>query len=162
MADAVPVRKPSSILDQMKEMQDRIMRRAYEIFEQNGSMFGRDEENWAQAERELVWKPAFELTERDGQFQLEVAVSGVDAKDIDIEVTPQDIVLTSNTQHQHTQQKGIVHHCEFQPGKMFRAIHLPKKIDTDKVKAEIKNGLLRLTAQVAAGARAKTIKPEAA
>jgi HSP20 family protein len=162
MADTVPIRRPSSILDQMKEMQDRIMRRAYEIFEQNESMLGRDLENWTQAERELAWKPAFELCEKDGEFRLEVAIAGVDAKDIDVEVTPEDIVLTANTQHEHTEQKGFVHYCEFEPGKMFRAIHLPKKIDTNKVKAEFKNGLLRLTAQIAEEARARTIKPEAA
>ena len=45
---------------------------------------------------------------------------------------------------------------------MYRSIHLPKKINPDKVKAEFKNGLLRLTAEVAAEARAKKIKPEAA
>ena len=61
MPDSVPIRKSSSILDQMKDMQDRIMRRAYEIFEQNGNMLGRDLENWTQAERELVWRPPFEL-----------------------------------------------------------------------------------------------------
>src|SRR5688572_17250530 len=136
MAVTVPIRRPSSILDQMKEMQDRIMRRAYEIFEQNGSMLGQDLENWTQAERELVWRPAFELSEKDGRFQLEAAISGVEPKDINIEVTPEDIVLKAETQHEHADQKGLVHYCEFEAGKMFRAIHLPKKIDPDKVKAE--------------------------
>ena len=54
MADAVPIHKAPSIFDQMKEMQDRIMQRAYEIFERNGSMLGSDLDNWTQAERELV------------------------------------------------------------------------------------------------------------
>jgi HSP20 family protein len=162
MADAVPIHKAPSIFDQMKEMQDRIMQRAYEIFERNGSMLGRDLDNWTQAERQLVWKPPFELCEKDGQFQLEAAIAGVDAKDINIEVTPEDIVLTANTQHQHTDQKGIVHYCEFESGKMFRSIHLPKKINPDKVRAEFKNGLLRLTAEIALEARGRTIKPEAA
>jgi HSP20 family molecular chaperone IbpA len=161
MADTVPIRKPSSIFDQIKEMQDRIMRRAYEIFEQNGSRLGRDLENWTQAEEELVWKPAFELSERDGRFHLEAAIPGVDAKDIDIEVTPEDIVLTAETRHEHTDQKGIVHYCEFESGKMFRTIQLPKRINPDKVKAEFKNGLLRLTAEIAE-VRAQSAKPEAA
>ena len=162
MADAVPIRKPSSVFDQLKDMQDRIMRRAYEIFEQNGGMLGRDLDNWSQAERELFWKPAFELIEKDGRFQLEAALPGVDAKDIDIEVTPEDIVLQASTQHNHTEQKGVVHYCEFQSGRMFRSIHLPKKIDPDKVKAEFKNGLLRLTADIAEQPRSRTIKPSAA
>jgi HSP20 family protein len=162
MADAVPIRKSSSILDQMKDIQDRITRRAYEIFEQNGNMSGRDLENWTQAEHELVWKPPFELSEKDGRLQLEVALSGVEAKDIDLEVTPEDIVIRAKTQHRHADQKGIVHYCEFETGNMFRAIHLPKTINPDKVKAELRNGLLRLTAEVAQETRAKAVKPEAA
>jgi HSP20 family molecular chaperone IbpA len=162
MADAVPIRKPSSIFDQLKEIQDQIMHRAYQIFEHNGGTLGRDLENWTQAERELVWKPSLELSEKDGQFLLEVAMAGVEATDIDVEVTPEDIVINASVHHEHNQQKGIVHHCEFQTGKAFRAIHLPKKIDPDKVKAEFKNGLLRLTAQVAKESRTRTIKPEAA
>jgi HSP20 family protein len=162
MADSVPIRKPSSIIDQLQELQDSIMRRAYEIFEQNGGTQGRDVENWAQAERELVWRPAFELCEKDGRFQLEAAVAGVDAKDIDIEVTPEDLVLRAGLQHQHNEQKGTVHYCNFESGRMFLSIHLPKRIDPDKVKAEVKNGLLRLNAEIAQEARAKKVKPEAA
>src|SRR5215831_19698866 len=107
MTDAVQIRRPTSILDEMKDMQDRIMRRAHEIFQQSGNMLGRDLDNWTQAERELMWKPAFELSEKDGKFQLEVAISGVEAKDINIEVTNEDIVITAETEHQHTDRKGI-------------------------------------------------------
>src|ERR1051326_1729057 len=158
MADAVPIRKPSSILDEMREMHDRVMRRAYEIFESAGGA-GNDLEHWNQAERELYWKPALELSEKDGQLQLEAAVSGVEAKDIDIEVTPEDIILKAEVHHEHKDQKGTVHYCEFETGRMFRSIHLPKKINPDKVKAEFKNGLLRVTAQVAEESRIR-IKPE--
>jgi HSP20 family protein len=161
MADTVPIRKVSSIHGEMKEIQDRIMRRAFEIFKTSGDSLGRDLENWTQAERELVWRPAFELSERDGRFQLEAAISGIDPKDIDIEVTPEDIILKAETHHQHQATKGVVHYCEFASGKMFRAIHLPKKIDPDKVKAEFRNGLLRLTAEIAE-TRTKRSKPEAA
>ena len=137
------------------------MRRAYEIFERNGG-FGRDFDNWLQAERELFWKPAIELHEKDKYFVLEAALSGVDPKDLDIEVTPEDIVLKANIQHEHKEDKGTVHICEFESGKMFRSIHLPTKINPDKVKAEFKDGLLRVTAEIAQEMRARKIKPEAA
>src|SRR5437867_9520030 len=162
MTEAVAIRKISSLLDEMNQMQERIMRRAYTIFERNGRLLGRDLDHWLQAERELVWKQAVELRETDGEFVLEVAVPGVDPTDIDIEVTPEDIVLKADIQHEHEEKKGTVHICEFQSGRMFRSIHLPKRINPDKVKAEFNNGLLRLTAEVAAEARAKKIKPEAA
>jgi len=162
MAEPVAIRKISSILDEMTEMQDRIMRRAYDIFERNGRLLGRDLDHWLQAERELLWKPAVELREADGEYVLEAAVSGVNPEGIEIEVTPDDIVLKADTHHEHEEKKGTVHICEFASGKMYRSIHLPKKINPDKVKAEFKNGLLRLTAEVAAEARDKKIKTEAA
>src|SRR6266705_3086006 len=162
MAEPVSIRKISSILDEMNQMQDRIMRRAYDLFERNGRLFGRDLDHWLQAEREFLWKPAVELREGDGEFVLEAAVSGLDLKDIDIEVTPEDIVLKADIQHEHNEKKSTVHICEFESGKMYRSIHLPKRINPDKVKAEFKNGLLRLKAEFAEEARAKKIKPEAA
>ncbi len=162
MAETAAIRKISSILDEMNQMQDRIMRRAYDIFERNGRVFGRDLDHWLQAERELLWKPALELREADGEFVLEMAVPGVDPKDIDIEVTTEDIVLKADIQHEHEEKKDTVHICEFQSGSMFRSIHLSKRINPDKVKAEIKNGLLKLTAEIAEEARAKKIKTDAA
>jgi HSP20 family molecular chaperone IbpA len=162
MTERVLIRKTTSLFDQLREMQDRVTQRAYEIFEQNGGASGSALENWTRAERELVWKPAFELSEKDGQFQLEAAIAGVEAKDIHVEVTAEDIILTADTQHRHSERKGMVHHCEFVTGKMFRSIHLPKKIDPDKVKAEFKNGLLRLTAEIAEEARTKKRKRQAA
>ena len=162
MAEPVAIRRISSILDEMTEIEDRIMRRAYDIFEQNGRLFGRDLDHWLQAERELLWKPALELRETDGEFVLEAAISGVDPKDIDIEVTPEDIVLKADIHHEHKENKGTIHICEFESGKMYRSIHLPKKINPDKVKAEFRNGLLKLKAEIAEEARAKKIKPEAA
>ena len=162
MAESVAVRKLSSIFDEMNQMQDRVMRRAYDLFEKNGRLFGRDLDDWLQAERELFWKPAMELREADGEFVLEVAVPGVDPKDVDIQVTPEDIVLKADIQHKHEEKKGTVHICEFQSGRMFRSVHIPKRINPDTVKAEIKNGLLTLKAEIAEEARAKKIKPEAA
>ena len=88
--------------------------------------------------------------------------AGVDPRDIDIEVTPEDILIKANVQHEHGERKGDVYLCEFACGNLFRSIRLPKRIDADKVKAEFKNGLLTLRAPVAEEARAKKISIEAA
>ena len=161
MAEILPIRKSKSIFDEIDRMQDRIMRRAYEIFSSNGEIFGRDTEDWLQAEQELVWKPAVEFEEKDDEFRLQVAAPGVDPKDIDIEVTPEDILIKADVHHEH-KEGGEVYTCEFAHGNLFRSIHLPKKIDPDKVKAEFKNGMMSLKAPVAAEARAKKVTVEAA
>lgn len=70
MAATLPIRRTESIFDEIDRMQDRIMRRAYDIFCSNGGIFGRDIGDWLQAEQELVWKPAIELEEKDDEFRL--------------------------------------------------------------------------------------------
>jgi HSP20 family protein len=162
MAETVPIKKTKSVWDEMERMQNRIMQRAHEIFSESGGTLGKDLEDWLQAERELVWKPAIELAEKDNEFCLEIAAAGVDPRDIDIEVTPEDILIKANVQHEHGERKGDVYLCEFAHGNLFRSIRLPKRIDADKVKAEFKNGLLTLRAPVAEEARAKKISIEAA
>jgi HSP20 family protein len=162
MAETLPIRKTKSIFDEIDRMQDRIMRRAYDIFSENGGIFGRDMDDWLRAERELVWKPAIELEEKDDEFRLQIATPGVDSKNIDIEVTPEDILVKADVHHEHKEKKGEVYACEFESGNLFRSIHLPKKIDPDKVKAEFKNGMLSLTAPIAEEARAKKVTIEAA
>jgi HSP20 family protein len=153
----VPVKKTESIFDQLNDLQDRITKRAFEIFDGNGHLFGRDLDDWLQAERELVWKPSIELEEKDNEFRLQIATPGVDPKDIDIEASPEYILVKAESQHEHKEEKGKVHICEFTAGNLFRSVRLPKEIDPDNVKAEFKNGLLTLTAQIAKEAQARRI-----
>jgi HSP20 family protein len=161
MATTLPVKKTESIFDELNNLHDRIMKRAFEIFDGNGHVFGKDLEDWLQAERELVWKPAIELEEEDNEIRLQIATPGVDPKDIDIEVTPEYVLVKAETQHEHKEEKGKVHVCEFTSGNMFRSVHLPKKIDPDKVKAQFKNGMLSLTAEIAKEAQARKIELKA-
>ena len=162
MATTLPTKKAESIFDELNRMQDEIMRRAHSIFEWNGGTSGRELENWLQAEQELVWKPTVELSERDNEFYLQIAAPGVDPKEISIEVTPEDILVKAQHQHEHNETTGTVHMCEFSAGTMFRAIRLPKKIDPDKTRAEFKDGLLSLKAPLAEEARTKKLRIEAA
>ena len=158
----VAVQKKESFWDQLQKMEDRVMRRAYDIFRGNGSEFGKDLDNWLAAERELIWKPAIELEEKDNQFKLQVAVAGVDPKDLKIEVTSGELLVSGETRKEKKEEKGEVHTSEFQAGTLFRSVRFPKKIDPEKVKAEIKNGLLTITAPVAEEAKARRVEIHAA
>ena len=158
----VAVQKTESVWDQLQKMEERIMRRAYDIFHGNGGAFGKDLDNWLTAERELIWKPAIELKEKDTQFEVKIAVAGVDPKDLQVEVTSEDLLVKGETKTEKKDEKGEIHTSEFQSGSLFRSIHFPKKVDTDKVKAEVKNGLLTIVAPIAEEAKAKKVNVQAA
>jgi len=160
-SEALPVRKTESILEKIQDAENRIRARAFELFAGNG-LFDRDLENWLKAEDELTLRPSIELCEKDKQFKLKISVPGVEPKAIDIEATPDAILVKAELHHEHDTQEGDVHTCEFRLGSLFRAIQLPKKIDPDKVKAEVKNGMLLLTADIAEPSRARKVSVKTA
>ena len=157
----VPMTQKDSIVDQLEELNQRIARRAYDLFlgrDGWGDAFG----DWLSAERELVWKPAVELLEKDNTFTIAAALPGVEAKDISVDITPQDIVIKARTEHRHTEEKGQVHRCEFTAGHVFRSLPFPKAVDAAKAKAEYKNGMLSITVPIAPATPTKRVDVKAA
>jgi HSP20 family protein len=152
------IAKAESVFDELQDMHDRIARRAYDIFTSNGRTVGRELDDWLEAENELVWEPSIELSETDKEFVLDMAIPGVDAKDIDMEVTPDYLVVKAGSRHDHQEGMRKIHACEFESGSLFRSIQFPKKINPDRVKAELRNGILHLTAEMATDQRKTEIK----
>jgi HSP20 family molecular chaperone IbpA len=142
----IEVKKRESIFEEVRRMQDEIRERAYDLF-RSGEFAAGPLDNWLRAERERVWRPAVELRQKDGMIELEAALAGVDPKDLDVQVTPSDILITANAHHQHEADEGTVHVCEFEKGRLFRSVHLPQPIDPDSAKADYRDGLLHLTAR---------------
>ena len=111
-----------SIIRELEQMRETIARRAHELFHRNGGRDGRELDDWLEAEREMSWKPSIELSEKDGQFTIYAAVPGVDAKDLDIQVSPEALLIKAEMKHRHTEEKAvIVHTCEFASGQPFPA-----------------------------------------
>ena len=157
----VAVKKTESFWDEIQKMEERVMRRAYDISLGMGSS-GRDLDNWLAAERELVRRPAIELMEKDNQFEIKVAVAGMDPRNLKVEVTEDDLLVRGETRTEKETEKGEVLTSEFESGSLFRSIHFPKKVDPNKIKAELKNGLLTVTAPVAETAKAAKAKAQTA
>jgi HSP20 family protein len=148
----IELRRNATIVDELDQLQRRIRDRAYDLFVDRGDLWGDALSDWLTAERDLIWKPAVELRQKDGQVEILTALPGLEAKDVDVQVTAEDVLIKADVVHEHTERDGTVHVCEFENGTAFRSIHLPVKIDPDSVKAEYRNGMLRLTAPVAKAA----------
>lgn len=145
----VALRKAETILDELEQLNSAIRRRAYDLFRNRGELWGGPLEDWFNAERQLVWKPAIELRQRDKHFEVLAATPGVEAKDLDVQITPEDVLIKADIGHTHTPEEGTVRVCEFTGGQLFRSIHFPERIDPDTVTAEYRNGMLRLTVSIA-------------
>jgi HSP20 family protein len=154
--------KNISQFDQMRETFTALTSRAYQIFEGNGRAFGRDLENWLQAERELLHHVPLNITECDESFEVKAEVPGFNEKEIELGVESRRLTITGKRESKKEEKKGKMLCVESSSDQLLRIVDLPSEIETDKVTATLKNGVLDLTLPKAAKAQPLRIHPKAA
>jgi len=126
-----------------------IGRRANELFDVHGHVGGHELDDWLQAEHEICW-PAAELVERDEDFVLCVALPGYEPSDIELTVTPREIIVHAARKAERVEEgkekAGQVRWSEFRSNDVYRRVETPAAIDVERVRASLKLGLLKITA----------------
>jgi HSP20 family protein len=154
----IKFRPVETIWDDVETMQRRIAARAEELFRGRGGRLGDALQDWLKAERETVWRPALEVVRTKEAFIVEAAAAGVDPKQLDVRVTPTELLLSADLHHSDREQEGDVLLCEFDSGPLFRAYVFPEPVDPTRASAEYHHGLLRVTAPLASQAAHVEVK----
>lgn len=134
------------VLKDLKALSDQIRQRAYELFESRGSGDGLALDDWLKAENDLILTPESDLVEKNGQFQVQIAVPGFDPKDVAVDALPDALIVHAQESHKHEKTEENVYFCDFGEKSLFRRFDLPSPIDVDKVTASLDKGLLTVTA----------------
>jgi HSP20 family protein len=159
-AAAVQAATAEHPLERIHHIFEDIARRAFEIFEENGRVLGRDLENWFKAERELLQPVSIELTENDAAFEIKAEVPGFNEKELDVSVEPRRVVIAGKRESSSEQKKGKVIRSETSAERILRVVELPGAVEAAKVTAVLqKNGILTLTLPKVAPAQRVQIKP---
>jgi HSP20 family molecular chaperone IbpA len=116
--------------------------------------------DWLMAESEVVSVPPAELLEKNDTFEMRFAVAGLNPDDVHVMVTPEQIAVRSQFKHDHADEAGTVHWCDFKSATIFRSIKLPHPIDVRSVNLDFADGLLVVTA-AKQGEQQATIQPPA-
>ena len=104
-----------------------------------------------------AWSPPVDLAETDENLIVRAEVPGVEAREIDINLAGQ--VLTIKGERRRAKEEGeTVHFCETDFGRFNRRVELPLEVDPAGVKAEFRNGLLRIVLPKTAEAKQKEVK----
>lgn len=119
-----------------------IEQRAFERFASRGYGFGHDLDDWLAAESEVAVVPAAELVETESEYKVDVALPGIPADKLQVDVTPGCIVVEGETSGR----------------KLFRKFEFSAPIDVDKVTARLARGMLHVTAGKAAPELPKRVK----
>jgi HSP20 family protein len=108
----------------------------------------------------LSFMPSVEIDETPDEIHLQLEVPGLEAKDLDIEVSENSVLIAGERKEESkTKEKGMVR-SEFHYGKFERVIPLSTHVQNDNVKAEYKNGILTLTLPKTEDEKHKVVKVE--
>ncbi len=92
-----------------------------------------------------AWVPAVELHDNGSELLLRVEIPGVEAKDLDIQVTQDAVSIAGEHRYEKHSQSNARVHSEFRYGNFVRVVPLPTKVQNQQVKADLKDGILILT-----------------
>jgi HSP20 family protein len=92
-----------------------------------------------------AWRPAIELKDEGNNIVVRAQLPGVDAKDLNVEVTKEAVSISGERQYEQKNEENRFFKSEFHYGQFQRIVPLPAAVQNDKVQAEYKDGILTLT-----------------
>lgn len=109
------------------------------------------------AARISSWIPALDVSETDGHLTVRAEVPGVDPAKIDVKVHGDVLTISGSKDDTHEEKGKNFHRSERVFGSFFRQVTLPEAVDSEKVQAEVKNGVLIVNLAKRQGATARKI-----
>lgn len=91
------------------------------------------------------WSPAIEVSQRDGKFNIQAELPGLEPNDVKVEIENDSIVIQGERKSQSEQKAEGMHRTERQYGYFYRSIPLPEGATPDKAEAKFRNGVLEVT-----------------
>lgn len=156
-----PVKQAPPIFAELERRFDAVQRRAHDFFLNRGQV-DRALNDWFAAEHELFGWSAAELSEKDDTYEVDFALAGFDAKDIQVTAMPNEIIVHADVKETREVEKDKVLWSEFGSKDVCRRFELPDPIDTDKVTATLDKGVLRIKAHKGVIGEKKNISVSAA
>jgi HSP20 family protein len=124
---------PFSLLRRMTEEMDRVFQEV-----------GLDREEG----RGTGWSPAIEVSLRDGKYNINAELPGLNPKDVKVEVENDALVIQGERRSEHEEREGGVQRTERQYGLFYRSIPLPEGAKVEQAQARFHNGVLEVTIPV--------------
>ena len=133
-------------------VQDRLNRIFDDAFRGNprGS-----EQDWALGGQ---WAPPVDIFEHEGNLVLKAELPGIEPKDVDVRVENNVLTLRGERKVETEVKHEKYHRVERAYGTFSRSFTLPSVVDTEKIKAEYKDGVLQVTLPQREEAKPKQIQ----
>jgi HSP20 family molecular chaperone IbpA len=125
---------------------EAVRERAYDLFLSRNGAAGSDFDDWVQAERELLGSARGEMTEHEGEYEVDVTLPGFDADEVELSATPRELLVHATTTNEKTRDDADVMSREFSSSEVYRRFSLPTPVEIQRISAELKDGVLKVHA----------------
>ena len=97
--------------------------------------------------REMSWgaKPAVDIVEKDNAYELTADLPGLDEKNIEVKLANGGLTIKGEKQEEKEEKKKDYYLHERHVGSFERCFRVPEGVDTDKIEANFKKGVLTVT-----------------
>ncbi|MBU9889046.1 MAG: Hsp20/alpha crystallin family protein [Candidatus Omnitrophica bacterium] len=102
--------------------------------------------------------PQLEIHEDENQFTLSIDVPGIDRKDLDISVTGNTLSVKGERSEETQKREKGYYYSERSYGSFQRSVQLPSDVESDKIAANYKDGVLELVIPKSEKSKPKQIK----
>lgn len=113
-----------------------------------GDPFGLDWEAWPRNRRDgrerMAWRPRVDVTETDHDFTVDAEMPGLRREDIHVTFKENLLTITGERKHVDEQEDKSFYRQERSYGKFSRSFRLGTEIETEKITASYKDGILTL------------------
>lgn len=151
--------EPQAIYNRMNELYDAISRRAFELFESDGRVFGRDLDHRFRAEAELLHPAHLQIKESGDAIVVHAEVPGFNPDELQLSLEPRRLTISGKKQSTSEEKRGSIVYSERCSDELLRSVELPVEVNVSRATATLNNGLLELTApKVAAKAPSIQVK----
>lgn len=117
---------------------------------------------WPAGDGELtktsVWLPAVDVYEEKDQIIVQAELPGVNKDDLSLSLTEDTLTIKGQRKFEHEEKQEGYYRVEGRYGGFQRTLELPVPVKADAVKAEYKDGILKITLPKAEAAITREIK----
>jgi HSP20 family protein len=107
-----------------------------------------------------LWSPQIDIQRRDDCLVVRADLPGVRKEDLKIDIEDNALVLSGQRQEEHEEggQNEGYQLYERSYGSFYRSIPLPQDVNPDDVKAEMRDGVLKVTVPLPLNAQRRRIQ----
>jgi HSP20 family protein len=93
----------------------------------------------------IIAAPAVDIVEKDNAYEVTADLPGIDEKNIEVKLSDGSLTIRGEKKEEKEEKKKDYYLHERHFGSFERSFRLPETVDTDKIEASFKKGVLTVT-----------------